>query len=73
MQAGFKAVCLQVYVESILALQQKACEEQGRPVVLEMVIMTSGDTHAKTQALLNTHDYFGMKPEQLHLVKQEKV
>lgn len=65
--------CSQVYVESILALQKKACIEQGKAVLLELVIMTSDDTHAKTKDLLDRNTYFGMKHEQLHLLKQEKV
>ena len=63
----------QVYIESILALQQKACEERGEAVKLEMVIMTSDDTHSRTQALLDDNAYFGMQPDQMHLLKQEKV
>ena len=64
---------MQVYVESILALQSKASAERGEPVKLEMVIMTSDDTHSRTQALLDDHKYFGMQRNQLHLLKQEKV
>lgn len=64
---------MQVYVESILALQRKACEDQGKPVELELVIMTSDDTHSRTQDLLDDHGYFGMLQHQLHLLKQEKV
>ena len=64
---------MQVYVESILALQRKACEDQGKPVELELVIMTSDDTHSRTQDLLDDHGYFGMLRHQLHLLKQEKV
>ena len=64
---------MQVYVESILALQSKASAERGEPVKLEMVIMTSDDTHSRTQALLDDHSYFGMQRNQLHLLKQEKV
>lgn len=62
-----------MYVESILALQQKACRDQGQDVRLSLVIMTSDDTHARTQALLDEHSYFGMEQGQLHLLKQEKV
>ena len=40
---------------------------------LEMVIMTSDDTHSRTQALLEDSAYFGMQRDQLHLLKQEKV
>lgn len=64
---------MQVYIESILALQNKASAERGEPVKLEMVIMTSDDTHSRTQALLDDHSYFGMQHNQLHLLKQEKV
>lgn len=35
--------------------------------------MTSGDTHDATEALLKKHDNFGMAPDQVTLVKQEKV
>lgn len=62
-----------MYIESILALQKKAAESQEQPVKLEMVIMTSDDTHSRTQALLDDHSYFGMQRDQLHLLKQEKV
>ena len=41
--------------------------------MLELVIMTSDDTHSKTKALLDDNSYFGMMQKQLHLVKQEKV
>ena len=62
-----------MYIESILALQQKACQERGEAVKLELVIMTSDDTHSRTQALLEDKAYFGMQRDQLHLLKQEKV
>ena len=63
----------QVYVESILALQKKACEDRGKPVELELVIMTSDDTHSRTKDLLDNHGHFGIQQHQLHLLKQEKV
>lgn len=62
-----------MYIESILALQKKACEDQGKLVELELVIMTSDDTHSRTQDLLDDHSRFGMQQHQLHLLKQEKV
>ena len=40
---------------------------------LQLAIMTSDDTHARTEALLNTHAYFGAECDQIHLLKQEKV
>ena len=35
--------------------------------------MTSGDTHERTQKLLQDNAYFGMQPAQVTLLKQEKV
>jgi UDP-sugar pyrophosphorylase len=58
-----------VYIESILALQAKA----GGSAQLPLAIMTSGDTHARTEALLQDNAYFGMQPSQVTLLKQEKV
>jgi UDP-sugar pyrophosphorylase len=63
---------LQHYVESILALQNKAAEDKKKRV-LPLVIMTSDDTHDRTVALLTDHNYFGASPDQITLLKQEKV
>ncbi|CAL8468610.1 g8150 [Coccomyxa elongata] len=60
---------LEVYIESILALQSKA----GGSAQLPLAIMTSGDTHARTEKLLQDNAYFGMQPGQVTLLKQEKV
>ena len=60
---------LQVYIESILALQAKA----GGSAQLPLAIMTSGDTHDRTLRLLEDSAYFGMQPGQVTLLKQEKV
>lgn len=60
---------MQVYIESILALQSKA----GGSAQLPLAIMTSGDTHARTEKLLQNNAYFGMQPGQVTLLKQEKV
>jgi UDP-sugar pyrophosphorylase len=67
---------LQLYCESILALQSRAnaggCG--GSPQrKLPLAIMTSGDTHARTLALLESHAYFGLDKEQVTLMQQEKV
>ena len=35
--------------------------------------MTSGDTHDRTVALLEKNNNFGMAPNQITLMKQEKV
>ncbi|KAH9573986.1 hypothetical protein CY35_01G030700 [Sphagnum magellanicum] len=64
-------VCfLEHYIQNILALQE-AGGSSGEQIPL--VIMTSDDTHYKTQELLETNKYFGMLPDQIQLLKQEKV
>ena len=60
---------LQLYVHSILALQARAGEGKRIP----LAVMTSDDTQAKTLALLERNAYFGASPEQITLIKQEKV
>ena len=35
--------------------------------------MTSGDTHAQTVELLDSHGHFGLAPEQVTIMQQEKV
>ncbi|KAL4278490.1 hypothetical protein GQ457_03G032310 [Hibiscus cannabinus] len=66
---------LQLYIESILALQgaSSRLSHATSPKVIPFVIMTSDDTHARTLDLLESNSYFGMKPTQVHLLKQEKV
>ncbi|KAH9307627.1 hypothetical protein KI387_035538, partial [Taxus chinensis] len=66
---------LQLYVESILALQEASNKKNAGSVNLRipLVIMTSDDTHTRTQELLESNAYFGMTPNQVHLLKQEKV
>ncbi|GFQ01660.1 UDP-sugar pyrophosphorylase [Phtheirospermum japonicum] len=66
---------LQHYIESILALQETSCKlSQGEgPAEIPLAIMTSDDTYSRTIQLLETNAYFGMKPSQIKLLKQEKV
>ncbi|KAL9245129.1 hypothetical protein vseg_018815 [Gypsophila vaccaria] len=66
---------LQLYIEYILALQDASCKlAEGEPLKeIPFAIMTSDDTHARTLALLESNGYFGMKPTQVTLLKQEKV
>lgn len=37
-------------------------------VCLPLAIMTSDDTHARTEELLKQHKYFGMQPDQVRAV-----
>eukprot|EP00002_Diphylleia_rotans_P017810 TRINITY_DN3455_c0_g1_i6.p1 TRINITY_DN3455_c0_g1~~TRINITY_DN3455_c0_g1_i6.p1 ORF type:complete len:615 (-),score=118.16 TRINITY_DN3455_c0_g1_i6:745-2589(-) len=61
---------IQYYVEYILAFQDR-CEAVGG--FLPLVIMTSGDTHDATVALLKEHNNFGMREDQITIIKQEQV
>jgi hypothetical protein len=55
---------LELYCQSILALQEASgAAAAGR--ALPLAIMTSDDTHARTEALLQQHNFFGMKPGQV--------
>lgn len=57
---------LQLYIEFILALQEASgAAAAGR--LLPLAIMTSDDTHARTEALLKKHNNFGMKEGQVRL------
>lgn len=65
---------LQNYIECILALQESSCRlAEGKCQEIPFAIMTSDDTHSRTQVLLESNSYFGMKPTQVKLLKQEKV
>ncbi|XP_050224195.1 UDP-sugar pyrophosphorylase-like [Mercurialis annua] len=66
---------LQHYIESVLALQEASCRftQCKSQKEIPFAIMTSDDTHARTIELLESNSYFGMKPSQVKLLKQEKV
>ena len=52
-------------------LQLQASYGNGRR--LPLAIMTSDDTHALTEALLKDNGYFGLEPDQVTIMKQNKV
>ncbi|KAL2632457.1 hypothetical protein R1flu_017143 [Riccia fluitans] len=65
---------LQLYIKTILALQDASSGGQNQAVKpIPLVIMTSDDTHKKTDQLLKENNNFGMLPDQVVLLKQEKV
>lgn len=67
---------LHLYIKSILALQSMSIEANTGAkdsCQIPLIIMTSDDTHAKTQQLLLENNYFGMLSDQVVLLKQEKV
>ncbi len=57
------------YAACLLAMESRM--DAPRPVPL--IIMTSEDTNSKTLASLETHDWFGLQREQVHILKQELV
>ena len=44
-----------------------------KPMPVPFIIMTSDDTNAKTVAALEANHWFGLKKEQVHILKQELV
>lgn len=60
---------LELYCRQIRAVQ----ERYAGTLRLPFAIMTSDDTHARTEALLAEHGFFGLEPAQVTLLKQEKV
>jgi UDP-sugar pyrophosphorylase len=60
---------LSKYCAFIQALQVRC----GPDVRLPLFIMTSGDTHEKTMALIQSNNYFGMDEGQIIVAQQEKV
>jgi len=65
---------LELYIQYILAFQVHARQVTGdQQLMLPFAIMTSGDTHRATLDLLEANSYFGMVPDQVRVVMQEKV
>lgn len=62
-----------LYIEHLLSLQAQSAALTGEARTIPLAIMTSGDTHAATEALLAEHDNFGLAAGQVTLIKQEKV
>ncbi|GKA85778.1 UDP-sugar pyrophosphorylase [Tanacetum coccineum] len=65
---------LEHYIESILSLSEARCKHAEGEVRRDvpLVIMTSDDTHERMLQLLESNNYFGMKPTQVKLLKQTK-
>jgi UDP-sugar pyrophosphorylase len=64
---------IELYVQQILALQRQFNAANGTSKKIPLAIMTSGDTHDKTVALLAARENFGMEADQIVLLKQDKV
>lgn len=57
------------YASCIKAMQAR----MKNPRPLPLIIMTSGDTNARTLAALEANDWFGLRRDQVHILKQELV
>jgi UDP-sugar pyrophosphorylase len=67
-----------MYAQQVLALQSlsRSAAAQPKPranIFVPFIIMTSDDTHMQTQELLRQNSFFGLRREQVVLIKQEKV
>ena len=66
---------IEVYTDFIKAYEDRIRkkEEVADDWFIPFCIMTSGDTHEKTVSLLKTNSYFGMRPNQITIIKQSKL
>ena len=66
---------IEVYTDFIKAYEDRIRkkEEMSQDFFIPFCIMTSGDTHDKTVSLLKSHSNFGMRSNQISIVKQHKL
>mmetsp|Transcript_33923 Transcript_33923/g.24966 ORF Transcript_33923/g.24966 Transcript_33923/m.24966 type:complete len:364 (+) Transcript_33923:268-1359(+) len=68
---------LKYYIEYVHACRERALQfvdaSERDSFYIPFAIMVSGDTESRTLELLEKHSYFGLKREQVDLVKQENV
>ena len=66
---------IQLYIESIKAYEDRVKKVEKTPSewYIPFCIMTSEDTHDKTKDFLEKNSNFGMKKDQIILIKQNKV
>jgi UDP-sugar pyrophosphorylase len=57
------------YAACLMAMEARMAKPQPVP----FIIMVSDDTDAKTRASLEANNWFGLKKEQVHILKQELV
>lgn len=64
---------IEYFIRMILACEQYAESRTGKRPKLPLAIMTSDDTHEKTEELLRSHRCFGLPEDQITLMKQQGV
>ena len=60
---------MDLYAKTIIAYENKG--RAGKRI--NLAIMTSDDTHQRTEELLEEHNYFGLMEDRVTLLKQDKV
>ena len=66
---------IELYIEHIKAYEDRIKKKENLPLewYIPFCIMTSEDTNEGTIAFLKEHSNFGMKENQISIIKQEKV
>ena len=66
---------IEVYTDFIRAYEERIRKSEQLPQewYIPFCIMTSGDTHEQTISLLKEHNNYGMKPDQISIVRQNKI
>jgi len=66
---------IEVYTDFIKAFEDRIRKKEEMPSdwFIPFCIMTSGDTHDKTVSLLKSHSNFGLKQNQITILKQNKI
>ena len=63
----------QLYTNYIREYQRRLKEAFGEDIVIPLLIMTSDDTDSMTRKFLEENDHFGLREDQVYIVKQLKV
>ena len=66
---------IEVYTDFIKAYEDRIRKKEKIPKewFIPFCIMTSGDTHNETLSLFKSHNNFGLKQDQITIVKQNKI
>ncbi|OII74059.1 uncharacterized protein cubi_02861 [Cryptosporidium ubiquitum] len=68
-----KITFFQLYTSYIKEYQRRLKEVFGEDISIPLIIMTSDDTDTMTRKFLEENDHFGLRGDQVYIVKQLKV
>lgn len=68
-----KRTYLNIYIDHILAIQDRLYDETGKRTEIPFIIMTSDDTHHKTIECLQENGFYGLNEDQVIILKQDLV